>query len=57
MARKLDLVARLLAAMALVVALHAQAGGVYVKSAELAPTEAGYGLDATVLGIASTSTR
>jgi hypothetical protein len=40
-------VLRLLAATALVVSLHAQAQGIYIKSAELAPTEAGYALDAT----------
>jgi hypothetical protein len=38
---------RLLALVALLFALHAQAEGVYVKSAELAPTEAGYALEAT----------
>ena len=46
-ARTLDLALRLLAAVALVLSLDARAGGIYIKSAELAPTEAGYALDAT----------
>jgi len=42
-----DLVLRVLAAAVLVLSLRAQAEGIYIKSAELAPTEAGYALDAT----------
>lgn len=42
-----SLVLRLLAAAALILSLRAHAQGVFIKSAELAPTEAGYALDAT----------
>jgi uncharacterized protein DUF4390 len=42
-----SLALRLLVAATLTLSLHAQAQGIFVKSAELAPTEAGYTLDAT----------
>jgi hypothetical protein len=42
-----SLILRLLAATALLLSLPAQAQGIYIKSAELSPTEAGYALDAT----------
>ena len=47
LASNASLILRLLAAAALVVSLRAQAQGIYIKSAELSPTEAGYALDAT----------
>ncbi len=42
-----SLVRCLLAAAALALSLGAQAQGIFIKSAELTPTEAGYALDAT----------
>lgn len=42
-----SLLLRLLGAAALVWSLQAQAQGIFIKSAELSPTEAGYALDAT----------
>jgi hypothetical protein len=47
LASRPSIVLRLLAAALLLLGLRAQAEGIYIKSAELTPTEAGYALDAT----------